>query len=303
MRMSRRWVAGITLATSLGAQTPPPPPPLPEPPSFWPERRAHAGGPWRREERVEPLSFGAKLWIRNRNGDIRVEGWDREEVSLSATIRDSERRRVSLVVRRKGTDLEIEAQYQQPTWTFSFGFVTSPLCDLVLKVPRKVLGYYTTRNGSVFVGNVEGYSRCETANGDIRLRDLRGEVWVDTSNGTIEARRLKARIKGSTTVGRILLEDVEGGIELSATTGEIRATNLEGWGEGISLSTTIGRISVELGRATGELMASNTSGSVDVRLPGAQVLESGKHLVRVRIPGRTQRITLETTNGGIQVRQ
>ena len=251
---------------------------------------------------MEPLAFGSKLWIKNRNGEIWVEGWDREEVSVSANIRDTERRRVNLAVRRKGIDLEIEAEYQQPTWTFSFGFVTSPLCDLVVKVPRKVLGYYTTRNGSIFVGNVEGYSRCETANGDIRLRDLKGEVWVDTSNGTIEARRLKARIKGSTTVGRLILEDVEGGIQLSTTNGEIRASNLEGWGEGISLNSTNGRISVELGKATGELTASNTSGSVDVHLSGVQVLESGKHFVRVRIPGRNQKITLETIHGSIQVR-
>jgi DUF4097 and DUF4098 domain-containing protein YvlB len=134
------------------------------------------------------------------------------------------------------------------------------------------------------------------------VTDVRGEVHVDTTNGPIEARNLSARIKGSTTNGRIILEDVLGGIRLETTNGSIRARNLDGWGEGIFLESTNGSIEVELGKAGGDLLAENSNGSLDIKVPGAQVIEITKHNAHVKVPGRAQSIRLETTNGSIRVK-
>jgi hypothetical protein len=41
---------------------------------------------------------------------------------------------------------------------------------------------------------------------------------------------------------------------------------------------------------------------MEVRVPGAQVIEITKHSAHVKVPGRTQSIRLETTNGSIRVR-
>jgi DUF4097 and DUF4098 domain-containing protein YvlB len=149
---------------------------------------------------------------------------------------------------------------------------------------------------------VIGYVRCETINGDINLGAIAGEVLAETTNGNVEARGLHARISGGTANGRIVLEDVDGQVKMETTNGFITARNLDGWGEGISLASTNGAIELELGRATGDLLAENAHGSIRVRVANAQVLELGKHRVRVRIPGRTQKIVLGTTNGSIQVR-
>jgi hypothetical protein len=252
------------------------------------------------EQRTEKLAYGSKLWVKNRNGGIRVTGWDKEEVALTAQIRDSEKRRVELVLQRKGQDLDIEALFQQPSW--SFGIIISPRCEMSLQVPRKLLGHFRTTNGAVSVERLEGYARCEATNGPILVTDVRGEVLVDTTNGSIEARNLVARIHGSTTNGRIILEDVAGGIRLETTNGSVRARNLDGWGEGIHLESTNGSIEVELGKASGDLLAENSNGSLEVRIPGAQVLEITKHSAHVKVPGRTQPIRLETTNGSIRVK-
>jgi hypothetical protein len=254
----------------------------------------------RTEQRIEPLAMGSKLWVKNRNGGIRVTGWGKDQVALTAQIRDSGRRRVELVLQRKGADLDIEAVFQQPSW--SFGLYISPRCDMTLQVPRKLLGYFRTTNGTVAAENLDGYARCEATNGSILVSHIRGEVRVDTTNGPIEARSLAARIKGSTTNGRIVLEDIEGGVHLETTNGSIHARNLDGWGEGIRLESTNGSIEVDLGKATGDLMAENTHGSLEVRVPGAQVLEETKHSAHVKVPGRVQPIRLETTNGSIQVK-
>ncbi len=256
----------------------------------------------RTETHLEKLAYGSKLWVKNRNGAIRVVGWDKEEVSLVAMIRDTPKRKIDLVVQHVGPDLDIEAQFQQPVVVFSFGFSPSPRCEMTLNVPRKLLGHFRTTNGSVTVSSLEGYARCETTNGDVVLRDLKGEALAETTNGALEAYGLKARLRGGTTNGRVHLEDVQGGIQVETTNGGVTAKNLDGWGEGIRLETTNGGIEVVLGRATGDIHAENHHGSIDIKVPGATVMESGKHSAWVKVPGREQKITLETSNGGITVR-
>jgi hypothetical protein len=297
MTALRHWIPLLLVGSALLAQAPPPPPP-PAPPAPMIGVDVPSGS--RTEQRTEKLAPGSKLWVKNRNGGIRVTGWDKDEVALTAQIRDSEKRRVELVLQRKGPDLDIEAVFQQPSW--SFGIYISPRCEMTLQVPRKLLGYFRTTNGTVAAENLDGYTRCEATNGSILVSRIRGEVRVDTTNGPIEAHSLAARIKGSTTNGRIILEDIEGGIRLETTNGSIRARNLDGWGEGIHLESTNGSIEVDLGKATGDLLAENTHGSLEVRVPGAQVLEESKHSAHVKVPGRTQPIRLETTNGSIRVK-
>ena len=255
----------------------------------------------RTETRSEKLAFGAKLWVKNRNGGIKVAGWDKEEVSLTAQIKDSAKRKIELVVQHPGADLDIEARFGEPVVSFNFGFTSSPRCEMTLNVPRRVLAYFRTTNGSVAVTTLDGYARCETTNGDITLKDISGEVQAETTNGSVQATALRARIKGGTTNGGIRLKDVEGGVAMETTNGTVHAENLDGWGEGIKLESTNGDIDVILGKAAGEIHAENTNGSQDIKVPQAQVVELKKHEARVKVPGREQKILLETTNGGITV--
>jgi DUF4097 and DUF4098 domain-containing protein YvlB len=300
MTIASRWIPLILVGSALLAQAPPPPPPPAPPAPPAPSIGVDMPTGSRTDRRTERLAQGSKLWVKNRNGDIRVTGWDRDEVVLSAQIRDSERRRVELVLQHKGPDLDIEAVFQQPSW--SFGVYVSPRCELTLQVPRRLQGHFRTTNGTVAVENLDGYARCEATNGSILVNHIRGEVHVDTTNGPIEARSLNARIKGSTTNGRIILEDIEGGVRLETTNGTIRARNLDGWGEGIHLESTNGSIEVDLGKASGDLVAENSNGSMDIKVAGAQMIELTKHSAHLKVPGRNQPIHLETTNGSIRVK-
>jgi hypothetical protein len=253
------------------------------------------------ETRTEPLAPGGKLWVRNRNGGITVAGWDREEVTLTAEIRDSDQRRIELALQRVGPDLDIAAQYQQPRLSLAPGAASSPWCRMSLNVPRRLLGHFRTTNGEIRVETVVGYVRCETVNGDITVEGVAGEVLAETSNGNLQARDLHARLRGGTANGRIILENVDGQVKVETTNGSIQARNLDGWGEGISLESTNGAIDLELGRACGEIQADSANGSIRIKVPGGQVLENGKHRARVRVPGRNQKIVLASTNGSILV--
>lgn len=288
-------------AFTLAAQAPPPPPP-PAPPAPPAAPEPFLSGESRVEKREEPLVAGSKLWIRNRNGAIRVTGWNQDKVALTAEIRDTDNRKVQLILTRKDGDLDIEAQFAKPGFTFGF-MHTSPRCEMTLQVPHRLLLHARTVNGLVTVTKLEGYARCETTNGGVRVEDIAGEVHADTTNGTIEARRLKARIKADTTNGKVILEDVEGGVQVETTNGSVIASGLDGWGEGISIETTNGSVQVDLGKATGDLMAENSNGSIEANVKGATVQgEISKHRLHLKVPGRDQKIRIETTNGSIKIR-
>ncbi len=253
--------------------------------------------------RSEKLAPGAKIWVRNRNGDIRVMGWDKEEMHLTAEIRDTDRRRVELAIRPKDGGWDVETLFQEPFWSFSWGVVLSPRCEMTLFVPKQVSGYFRTTNGSLHVTYVDGYARCETTNGDVRVSDATGEVHMATRNGTLEGRDLSARLRATTSNGQVLLANVLGGIFAETMNGNIEAHNLDGWGEGISLATTNGSIHVSLGDATGDVAAESAEGMLDIRLPAARMIETSKRHALLRVPGRTQKISLRTTNGTITVRE
>lgn len=292
--MKRAVLLSMLMGSLLLAQAPP----APAPPAI------PASGDHRVEARLEKLKAGAKLWVRNRNGFIRITGWDREEVSVSAEMRDTDRRRIQLVIQRKGDDLDVEAVFQSASWSiFNFASVASPRCEMTLQVPRKILGHFRTTNGLVAASNLEGYVRCETTNGGIEVSNVAGEVRAETTNGGIEAKNLKARLKCSTTNGGIHLENVDGGIEASTTNGGIQAQNLDGWGEGLTFGTTNGDIDIDLGRASGEVKAENTNGRLEFHVTGAQDVDLRKHSLHARIPGQNQSLRLSTTNGGIVIRR
>ncbi|HEX7598830.1 MAG TPA: hypothetical protein VF518_11490, partial [Polyangia bacterium] len=93
MTVSSRWIPLFLAGSLLLAQAPPPPPPPPAPPAPpAPMIGVDLPSGSRTEQRTEKLAQGSKLWVKNRNGGIRVTGWDKDQVVLTAQIRDSGRR-------------------------------------------------------------------------------------------------------------------------------------------------------------------------------------------------------------------
>lgn len=253
--------------------------------------------------RVEKMRPGSKFWLKNRNGDVRVMGWDKEEMHLTAEIRDTDRRRIDLKIQPKDGGVDVETLFQEPLWSFDWGVVLSPRCEMTVFVPRKVLGYFRTTNGSLFVSYVDGYAHCDSVNGDIEVRDISGEVRATTKNGSIEGKDLEARLRASTTNGQMRLANITGGVNVETMNGNILAKNLNGLGEGLTLTTANGSIDLSVGQATGDLTAESADGTLDLRLPDADVLALSKQSVHLRLPGRNQKIVLRTTNGSITLRE
>jgi DUF4097 and DUF4098 domain-containing protein YvlB len=57
-----------------------------------------------------------------------------------------------------------------------------------------------------------------------------------------------------------------------------------------------------VGRATGDIHAGNLRGTIAVEAAQAQVVSRSRQAVHLKVPGSTQKVSLETVNGSIRIR-
>ena len=254
----------------------------------------------RTEQKSLPLPSGATLTVSTRNSPIRVEGWDKDEVAVTADIEDTDKRPVRWEMKAQNGGVSVEAVFpDHDGWHMG----KSPSCGFTLKVPRKVMATFSTSNDSIAAGGFGGTLSFQTSNDGVTLENLDGVVSVSTSNGVITARHLHASLKGGTSNDTIHLEDVQGGVDLTTSNSDVEASGLNGWNQGISLRTSNGDMTIDLGKATGEVHArTSRHESVKVERRSVDLLESGGSETRLRIPGSAQAIELATTNGTITIR-
>lgn len=256
----------------------------------------------RNETRTEPLKMGGNLWVNTANSSISIQGWDKEEVQVSAEIEEDRDNPVKVDYRRRDGGLEIEAMMPEHSG-WHFGFHHGSSCSFTLNVPRKLVAELRTSNASVVAKDLDGKLSVRTSNASVTLEKLSGAVDVTTSNATVKARAIKASLRGRTSNASLRFEDVEGGIDFRTSNGSITASGLDGWGQGISLGTSNGSISVDLGKATGQLNAQTSSHEkVKVERQGVELIEMAGSRVRLKIPGKDQNIALTTSNGSITIR-
>lgn len=255
----------------------------------------------RTETRTEALKAGGSLLVRTHNSPITVEGWDRDELSLSAEIQDSRDYPVKVELRRIEGRLEVEAIFPEDGhwWGGSKG-----ACAFTLKVPRRLSAEFRTGNAQIQAKGLEGRLEFRTSNAALLLEDLKGTVEARTSNGSVRARRVEAALRGATSNGSLSFESVTGPLDFSTSNGSIRAQGLGGQGKGIRLSTSNGSITVDLGEAKG-LITANTSRHEKVRVErsGVELVQmNSTSELRLKVPGSDQAIDLHTSNGPITIR-
>lgn len=258
----------------------------------------------RQERHTLKLKTGGVLLVTTHNSEIQVSGWDREEVALVADIHDSEKRPVQLkILPGDGNRVEIEAVFPEASESgIHFGHGTG--CDLILQVPRRVVGTFRTSNSRVDAKNAGGTLSFKTSNGVIELTALSGEVEAHTSNSRVNIRNLDGDLRGSTSNGAVELDGVSGAVDFSTSNGGIQASHLDGKGKGIRLHTSNGGLDVELGKATGEIYARTSHHEkVKVERKGLEFVDMSRaNDVHLRVPGGSQTIDLTTSNGSITLR-
>ena len=149
-----------------------------------------------------------------RNGGIRVEGWDRNEIRIQAIVtanarREEEARQLASQVQVQAGSGRVSSTGPQTSgrqwWSVSYR----------INVPRQNDLELNANNGGISIAQVTGTIRFDTTNGGVDLRGLGGDVRGETRNGG-----LKVELDGDRWDGVGLdVETSNGGVNLSIPDG------------------------------------------------------------------------------------
>jgi DUF4097 and DUF4098 domain-containing protein YvlB len=149
-----------------------------------------------------------------RNGGIRVQGWEGNDIRVQAVV--TANARTEAEARQLASEVQVQAgsgkvsstgppSRDRVSWSVSYRINVPHRSDLEL----------LATNGGITINAVQGNIRFETTNGGVRLTDLGGEVRGQTRNGGLTVTLAGERWDG---VG-LDVETSNGGVNLSIPDG------------------------------------------------------------------------------------
>lgn len=234
-----------------------------------------------------------RIDITNGHIDLRIGGGGGIDIEVeekvkarSASEAESIASEIKLVGRRSGSRLVIEldlGRYRNDIYRnnrFGYG------CDLTVSIPDNIKLDLETTNGWIKIPRMRASVRAETTNGDVELEGCVGGVELETTNGNIDAGLVEGRLKAETTNG-----DVRGAIS-----GALRGD--------VIMETTNGGIYLAVDpSASFRIEAETTHGRVYCDIDGAVDFNRRRTSASGVVGGGEHRVTLDTTNGSIEVRR
>jgi putative adhesin len=250
-----------------------------------------------RFDKTVPLKGGSQVTLRNVNGFVKLEAWDRDEVRIEADKQvkagtDSAARKfmdqVRIDITPGGGGLRIETHAPkrgaEGFWDAMFGNSINYHVNYTLHVPRQAAVDAESVNGGVSLAGTHGKVRLETTNGAVDVKDVTGDVNAGSTNGGISATHVAGAVKAETTNGAV-------DVDLTAFPA----------GSNLHFESTNGSVHVRLPRdARLSVDAETTNGHVksDFEVAGGK---PGKHSLKGDINGGGGQLKIRTTNGGIEI--
>ncbi len=136
--------------------------------------------------RTFPLEAGGYLSLENINGDVTIEGWKKNEVSISAVksgkAKDLDRIEISVDVDEYEDRDWIHVSTSHDIFSMNSGRV-----DYAIKAPSSViLEDIELVNGNLKITGVTGYLSLSTVNGSITASGMTGDASIETVNGNLD---------------------------------------------------------------------------------------------------------------------
>jgi len=161
--------------------------------------------PWHDERKFSSNGF---LEIININGNIEIESWDQEKVSVTAVVTHPQE---VLANQKASFDVKGEFDVLKQTTTSAKVLVVAPenwIVNLKLKVPR--LCSFTqlmTKKGNITLVGISGEAMVKIEKGNITVKNFEGPVIAETHEGSILFNGLKfyRRLDGKTNHGDVVV--------------------------------------------------------------------------------------------------
>ncbi len=211
------------------------------------------------------LDRGGSVDLSLISGRIRVTGWDRQDVKISASIDrgslslDANSSRVTLSVeessdhRGRGRHDVGDARYE-------------------VSVPRGSRLILEAVSGDVFASGSQGEIEATSVSGDVDVANGVREVSVESVSGSAHAAQINGNLRAESVSGDVRVEDVTGNVEASSVSGNLRLIGVQS--KDVRTETVSGDViytgSIEAG---GRYSFESHSGNVRLTIPrgaGAQ---------------------------------
>lgn len=200
-----------------------------------------------------------KLDLENKNGSVKINGWDKDYVDLTVTKITSkgieELDKVDIVIKQeKNLTIKTEHLTKNPKVSVNYE----------LSVPRSlILQNIESSNGSIYIEDSGDVEIVHTSNGAISLKKCEGKIDLTTSNGSITANSIDGSVIAYTSNGKIKLENINGITKAQTSNGSIQIYNVAGIQ---SVKTSNGSIQAHLKKLYDDVDISTSNGSISVYL-------------------------------------
>jgi DUF4097 and DUF4098 domain-containing protein YvlB len=254
------------------------------------------------ETRTLELAPGGQVLASTFNGSITIEGWDRQEVSLIAKIRERREGEVRFTAEAKDGKVEIRADRTNEKGRNNFikiGDIGEPPgASYTLQIPRKAMAVILSTNGRIEARRVDNEVDLTTTNGPITVDEIGAKARLTTSNGRISANSVKGDVIARSTNGGINAIDVAGDADLRTSNGRIVARGIKGKAEVFTSNAAIIAENIE-----SDLTGRSSNGGIEVQKAlGAIDLATTNGAIKAgSLDGKGRGIRLATSNGSIDV--
>lgn len=208
-----------------------------------------------RVERKIAVDADASIRIHNLNGSVRVEGWDRDTLSVVATISDPLKNRFFFGGSAHGAKMGIEAPME----------LDQAPAHLVIRVPTRARLWIKAAGATITLSGLEGGIDVSSTSGSIRFEGAPDQLNLETMDGNIEVNASGPWIRAKTASGTITLRG--GGEDIGATTVSGDIVLLANGMRRTRMETVSGRVNFSGSLAKdAALTAESHSGPVDLLL-------------------------------------
>lgn len=231
------------------------------------------------------VSKGGELLLNVTPGDISVNTWDKNEISLKIKTKhkddfnkldvDQAGNRVRInYIADWGSSNDVEIYLIIPD---KINLILSTSSgDISLKNNITGMVSLSTRGGDIVTSNIQGEVSINTAGGDIKTGDVSGKLNVNTSGGDITVGKIKGDHSSFNTMGGDIKIEYAG-CDFNAKTfgGDVIVGNVDGnsnistYGGDIELKNVDGRI--EMNTFGGDLSLESCSGAVKAETKGGDI--------------------------------
>ena len=175
-----------------------------------------------------PAAGVTKVVIHADSGSLKVDGVaGAAQVAVTGkacTSDDDFLDRMTLTMRRQGSELHINAEI--PDKTVLFGFFTARL-DFAVTMPAGLPVYIDDDSGWTKVANT-GALTIDDDSGAIEVRNVRGNLVIHDDSGSIDVDGVTGNVEIEDDSGEMTIKNVAGSVEIEDDSGSITVARVDG---------------------------------------------------------------------------